>query len=154
MTSMRRLAVIALLAGMAMTLSTAPAAAIDKDVRAAAYLDSDAFGFGAGLLSPIGSEGRWFFNPNLELALGDADRFAVNGDFHYDFGYDSGLSMWLGGGPAILVTDPDVGDSRTDLGLNLLTGIGGTRGSVRPFGQVRGVISEDSEVVLQGGIRF
>ena len=63
-------------------------------------------------------------------------------------------SAWFGGGPAVIMTDPEVRDSHTDLGLNVLTGVSGTRGSVRPFGQLRGVFGEDGQVVLSGGVRF
>jgi hypothetical protein len=60
----------------------------------------------------------------------------------------------MGAGPALLVSDLGDDASDTDVGLNLLTGIGASRGDVRPFGQIRGVIADQSEVVLAGGIHF
>lgn len=130
-------------------------AAVDADVRASLFPDADAVGIGAGVLAPVSDDGHWYFNPNMEVAFGDArDRFAMNGDFHYDVASNRSTSVWFGGGPALIVTDPDIGDSHTDLGLNVLTGVGGTRGRVRPFGQLRGVFAEDGQIVLSGGVRF
>ena len=118
-------------------------------------MDMDAVGVGAGLLTPVSSDHRWYFNPNFEVGFGDEEKLVtMNGDFHYDFQQNRSLSVWMGAGPALLVTDPDVGDSDTDVGLNLLTGLGGTRGDVRPFAQLKGVVANQSQVVLQGGIRF
>lgn len=151
----RVIAVAALLCGSAWMARPAQAG-VDTDLRAGYYTDAEAFGVGAGLISPLGSGGRWFFNPNLEVAFGDnANLFSVNGDVHYDFTTIGGSSsMWLGAGPALLVSDPDGGDSSTDLGLNVFTGITATHGGTRPFAQLKGVLSDNSEVVLQGGIRF
>ncbi len=140
---------------MLVILGTSPARATDADVRASIFPDADAVGLGAGVLTPVGEDGHWYFNPNMEVAFGDTrDRLAVNGDFHYDFASGRSTSVWFGGGPALIMTDPDIGDSHTDIGLNVLTGVGGTRGRVRPFGQVRGVFGEDGQVVLSGGVRF
>lgn len=152
----RWLAVFALLCGSAWLTSARPAhAGVDTDLRAGYYVDAEAFGVGAGLISPMGSSSHWFFNPNLELAFGDnANLYSVNGDLHYDFASAGSASMWLGAGPALLVSDPDGGDSSTDLGLNVFTGITSMKGGTRPFAQLKGVISDNSEVVLQGGIRF
>jgi len=151
----RNLAIAALLCGTAWMGARPAQAAVDVDVRAGFYVDAEAFGVGAGLLSPLGSSHHWFFNPNLEVAFGDnANLVLLNGDVHYDFAGNSKMSMWIGAGPALLMTDPDGGDSDTNLGLNVFTGITGTGGSVRPFAQLKGVVSDNSEVVLQGGVRF
>jgi hypothetical protein len=127
----------------------------DADLRAGVYTDAEAVGLGGGVLAPIGQASRWYANPNVEMAFADhRNVFSVNGDVHYDLPVASSVSYWLGAGPAILVNAPDVGGSNTDLGLNLLAGVGGTRGQVRPFGQLKGVVSDNSEVALMGGIRF
>src|SRR5262245_38631017 len=136
----RNIAIAALLCGAAWLGARPAAADVDVDLRAGVYMDAEAFGVGAGLLSPLGS--NWFFNPNLEVAFGDdANLVSLNGDLHYDFTSTGSTSMWIGAGPALLMTDPDGGSSDTNLGLNLLTGIGGTRGSMRPFAQFKGVVS-------------
>jgi hypothetical protein len=154
----RRIAILTLMCSAGWILgAVSNGAAMDTDLRAGVYTDSEAIGVGAGLLTPVGSSSRWFFNPNVEIGFGDEENLiGVNGDFHYDFynSGNSGMSAWFGGGPAILMTNPDNGDSQTDLGLNVLTGLGGTSGAVRPFAQVKGIITDESQVVLQGGIRF
>ena len=138
----------------ATTISTS-SAGTDVDLRMGVYPDADAFAFGGGLLTDIGHTSNWYFNPNIEFAMGDTrDLMILSGDFHYDFGATSGLSIWAGGGPALLMNNPDHGDSSTDFGLNALMGLGARSGNVRPFGQIRGTIADNSQLALQGGIRF
>lgn len=143
------------LALMALGMSATRAhAETDVDLRASVYPEADAFAIGGGLLTNVG-HGHWFFNPNLEVAMGDRrDLMVLSGDFHYDFATAGNLSIWAGGGPALLHSNPEVGDSDTDLGLNALMGLGGRFGAVRPFGQVRGTLTNDSQLSIAGGIRF
>jgi hypothetical protein len=130
-------------------------AVVDGDVRAGVYPDVDAVSVGGGVLAPVGHSGRWYFNPNLEVAMGGSrDIVAMSGDFHYDFAEQGNTSFWMGGGPAILVTDRASGNNDTDLGINVLTGVGARRGDVRPFAQLRGTMANDSQVALSAGIRF
>jgi hypothetical protein len=152
-----RITIFALICGAAWTIGvgSAMASGVDTDIRAGVYTDADAVGFGAGVLTPVSSDHRWFFNPNLEVGFGDRENLiAMNGDFHYDFSQTNSVSVWMGAGPAVLITDPSEGNSRTDVGLNLLTGVGAKSGSVRPFGQLKGIVSDNSQVVLQGGLHF
>jgi hypothetical protein len=129
-------------------------AGVDADVRAGVFTNADAVGVGAGLLTPIGNgHDRWYANPNAEIAMGDRDMFSLNGDFHYDVSQQQTTSVWLGAGPAIIVESRS-GNSNTDLGMNLLAGVGKTRGSVRPFGQIKGVVSDNGGVAMVGGVRF
>lgn len=130
-------------------------AGVDGDLRAALYTDQEAVGVGAGILTGVGDSHSWFFNPNVEAAFGDEENVvSLNGDVHYDFADTKDVTFWMGGGPALVMSDPDEGNSDTNAGLNLLTGLGDKDGSVRPYAQLRGLISDDSEVVLAGGIRF
>lgn len=151
----RHIAILVLLTGAGWTMGASRAGATDWDLRAGVYVDHEMVGVGGGVLTQVGDQARWFFNPNLEIAAGDERTLVgLNGDFHYDFHQSGNTSVWLGAGPAVLFEDPPSGDTDTDLGLNLLAGLGGTQGGVRPFAQLKGVVSDDSEVVLQGGIRF
>lgn len=130
-------------------------AAVDADIRAGVYPDADAVAVGAGILTDVGGKTGWYFNPNVEVALGDRrDIVALSGDFHYDFNSDRNTSVWLGAGPAVLMTNRTVGEDETDLGVNVLTGIGAKRGDVRPFAQLRGTMGEQNQVAIAGGIRF
>ena len=117
------------------------------------YTDNDAVAFGGGLLTGMGD--RWFFNPNLELAFADSrNLYTANADFHYDLPTTSSMSFYMGLGPALLISDPDGGDSNSDVGLNVLAGIAGLSSTVRPFGQIKGIIKDGSELAIVGGIRF
>ena len=128
-------------------------AGVDGDVRAG-VTDGDRVAVGGGLLTQVGSSRHWYFNPNVDMTMGDnRDQFAMNGDFHYDLD-TSGPAFWVGGGPALMVVDREGADNETDVGLNVLTGIGKKRGDVRPFGQLRGTIADDSQVQIVGGVRF
>jgi hypothetical protein len=127
----------------------------EGDVRAGFHTDEEAVAVGGGILTTVGDSNRWKFNPNVEVAFadGDNDGMSLNGDFRYDITRDADVKFWMGAGPALLVND--VGDdSDADVGLNVLTGVGASRGDVRPFGQLRGVVADRSEVVLAGGIHF
>jgi hypothetical protein len=152
----RRLAILALVTSAALTLSVAAArAAVEADVRGTVATESNAVGVGAGVLAPIGTSDRWYFNPNVEVGFASsAHLVSMNGDFHYDLQQDRSKSLWMGAGPAVLVTDRKIGNSTTDLGVNVLTGISGTNGTVRPYAQLKGVVADNSQIVLQGGIRF
>lgn len=130
-------------------------AEVSGDVRAGVYPNSDAVALGGGVLAPVGSSGRWYFNPNVELAKGNGPGFvAMSGDFHYDFAQNGGASFWMGGGPAVLVLDRDGADNDTEMGVNVLTGVGANHGDVRPFAQLRGTMANDSRIAIVGGIRF
>ncbi|HTO92530.1 MAG TPA: hypothetical protein VMJ70_15470 [Candidatus Sulfotelmatobacter sp.] len=149
------IASVAILCAAASLAAGVARAETTTDLRAGVFMDENAVGFGAGVLTPMGSETRWYFNPNLEFGVGDHENIVtMNGDFHYDLPQRSRVSVWMGAGPAVVVQDPDEGSSRTDLGLNVLTGVGGTSGSVRPYAQLKGVLADQGQVVLQGGIRF
>jgi len=127
---------------------------IDGDVRAGAYTDAEAAMVGGGVLVNLEPSNRWYFNPNLEVAFpDDRDLMTVNGDFHYDFPATK-VAYWVGGGPAIRFVDPEFGDDDTDLGANVLAGLGARQGDVRPFGQLKVLVADDSEAVLMFGLRF
>jgi hypothetical protein len=130
----------------------------DVDLRAGLYVDDvEGVFVGGGGLTQIGDT-RWFFNPNGEAAFGDElDLITLNGDVHYDFHVDDPkIAVWVGGGPAILFPDPvDAGeDDDVDVGLDGLFGVGATRGGVRPFGQIKIILSDETELVVMGGVRF
>ncbi len=148
------LPVLALL--VLVTGSAVARAEMDIDLRGGFYVD-DADGpfVGGGVLLPLGTSGDWSINPNLELAFGDnVDVFTLNGDFLFDLPVSSSFGFWVGGGPAIVRYDADRGGSDTEFGVNLLANIGAREGKVRPFGMVKVLISEETELVLGGGVRF
>jgi len=130
-------------------------AGTDADLRAGVYTDESAFALGGGVLTNLSGTSNWFFNPNLEAAFADhSNMVTLNADFHYDFPTTGPMSFYMGAGPAILMRHPDGGDTHTDAGLNLIGGVAGLQGQVRPFAQVKGVVADNSELALMGGIRF
>jgi len=135
---------------------TVPARAqTDAEVRVGFYTDPDAVSFGGGILTPLSTSEPWMFNPNVEFAIGDfANVIALNADFHYDFPTGSSLAYWMGAGPAVLFTDRDVGGTDTDIGLNIIAGLGARYGAARPFVQMKGVVGGDSRLAIAGGMRF
>lgn len=155
---LRILAVILVVA----PIVAAPAAAdIDFGIRGGVYDDANAGFVGAELLT--GVTGRWFFNPNVEYVFVDnGSLWTLNADAHYDFPSRNGLALWAGGGPAVIFREVDPprgcprcqGVDETDIGLNLLGGVGLVRGGVRPYLQGKLVLADDNEAVLAVGLRF
>jgi hypothetical protein len=123
------------------------------DLRTGYHADTENGLIGGGINTDLSAS--WDFNPNLEWVLVDGyDLWSVNADFHRDFG-STGPALWLGAGPALLVTelDPD-GPTDKDLGLNLLGGIGAREGAVRPFAQMKVTVADNAASTLALGLRF
>lgn len=147
-------------AGLAFSIASPALAQWDFGIRGGIYTeDSDPF-LGLELLTRMG-DSSWFFNPNFEAVFVDnGDLFTLNGDFHYDFEPAGSVDFWAGGGPAVIFRDRDRGrfrddDSETDLGLNLLAGLGfNPRASIRPYVQAKLILSDDTEGALAFGVRF
>lgn len=141
---------------------SAARAEIDFGIRGGFYDDADAGFLGAELLWDVTR--RWFFNPNLEYVFVDnGDLSTLNLDFHYDFVTQSPFYVWAGGGPAVIFRSADPpplcrrceDEDETDVGLNLLGGIGFGKGqALRPYLQGKVILSDDTEAVLAVGIRF
>lgn len=135
--------------------SAPPARAGDFGVRGGLYLDDNDPFLGVEWLGDF--RGRWDVNPNLEVVFPDhADRFSLNLDFHRDFSAGDAATFWLGAGAGLIFTDPDNprADEETDGAINVLAGIGARNGAIRPYGQLKLVFSDDSEVVIMAGLRF
>ena len=126
---------------------------VSGEARGGYHLDAEEGLIGGGLNTHIGD--HWYFNPNIEwVFVQNYDLWSINADFHRDLP-TSGPAIWLGGGPAIIVTDPEFNGRRnSDFGLNLLGGVGAKSGSVRPFGQMKVTLSDNSSSSLAFGIRF
>ncbi|HEX5758556.1 MAG TPA: hypothetical protein VF121_05140 [Thermoanaerobaculia bacterium] len=149
------------LAAAAAGLLPAPAAAdIDPGFRAGFYSDAEAAFIGGELLTDITR--RWFFNPNLEYVfVDDGSLWTLNADAHYDFDVETPLAVWAGGGLAVIFRefdDPRLRrlneDDDTEIGLNLLAGVGAKRGAMRPYLQGKIVIADETEAVIAVGLRF
>ena len=129
----------------------------DFGVRGGTYSDVNEPFLGAEALFEVGTTKRWFGNPNLEHAFADSgDLTTVSFDFHYDFPGGQPYTFWAGAGPTLIFRDrsrPGFED-RSDTGVNLVLGLGAKTGDVRPYGQMKVSVANDSEAVLGVGVRF
>jgi len=144
----------ALAAAILVALPAAAQADPKFGVRVGYYTEAEDPFIGAELLFRIVPE--IYFNPNVEVVLVDNGRYlTANGDFHYDFYSRRRTFLWLGAGLAVLNRDPEgPADGDTDLGLNLLGGIGARRGRVIPYAQAKVILKSDTEFVIAVGLRF
>ena len=121
-------------------------------VRTGVYTDVDKPFLGIEGLFGVGHS--IYLNPNFEYVFLDEPKYMTfNFDFHYDFHTHSRAYVWAGAGLGVLYSDPDVGDSNTDVGLNLLFGVG-LKGRVVPYVQAKVVVADDSFFVIGFGVRF
>ncbi|HMB68869.1 MAG TPA: hypothetical protein VKU85_06140 [bacterium] len=123
-------------------------------VRAGVNLDREDPLVGAELITRL--EGRWFVNPNLEVTFGDfVDVIGLNADFHYDFETSGSAYFWVGPGLAVLFADYDGRGSDTDVGVNLLAGLGfPTSSGVVPYFQGKATVADETDGSLAFGVRF
>lgn len=133
-------------------------AEVDFGIRGGLYSDAEAGFLGGELL--WGVTRQWYFNPNLEYVFVDrGDLYTANLDFHYDFNTGNPFYVWAGGGPAFIVRGADDDcrrcEDETDVGLNLLGGVGFGRGqALRPYIQGKVILSDETEAAIAVGIRF
>jgi hypothetical protein len=123
-------------------------------VRLGYYTDaSDPF-IGAEFITKLAPD--LYLNPNVEAVLVDGGRyFTFNSDVHYDLPNSGRTFVWLGAGLAVASVDPEgPGEGDTDLGLNLLAGLGTRRGRVVPYVQAKVIVKDSSEFVIGVGVRF
>jgi hypothetical protein len=141
-----------------LTMATpAEARTADFGVRGGVYPDQEEPFVGAEALFGVGETPRWFGNPNVEHVLADGgDLTAFSFDFHYDFPTGEPYTFWVGTGPTLIHRDRGApgGNDTTDAGLNVLLGVGAKKSEVRPYGQLKIVLADDSMAVLGVGVRF
>jgi len=124
-------------------------------IRAGRYTDLEDYFLGGELLSRISH--NLYFNPNVEYVfVNNGTYLTFNLDFHYDFYTSSPLFFWLGAGLGILYNNPEGPmDSNTDLGANLLFGLGiRTESSLTPYVQGKFILADRDEFVIAIGLRF
>lgn len=124
-------------------------------VRGGAYFaNGDPFVGGEVL---VGVDKNWFFNPNVEVVFPErATKGLFNFDVHYDFARYRRAMFWVGGGLAVIYVDPKgEGSSTTDVGANVLFGVGfRSSGRVIPYVQAKVLAADGSDFGLAFGIRF
>lgn len=156
-TTLRSLILGSLAAFAVASMAASPALAqIDFGVRGGVYTDIEEPFVGVELLTRVGDT-QWFFNPNAEFVLvDDGDLATANFDFHYDLPVEAPIYVWLGGGPAVVFSDPPArrADSETDAGFNFLGGVGWDVEPLVLYVQGKILVSDDSEAVAAFGVRF
>ena len=143
-------------AAAALLLSVPPPASGETKfgVRGGYYTDIGEPFLGVEVLAPVAH--RIYFNPNFEYVfVENLNYWTLNGDFHYDFPTHRPYYVWAGAGVGLLRVDPEGPDNGdTDVGLNLLAGLGFRTGSVVPYFQGKLILKNGSEFAVAFGIRF
>jgi len=147
----------ALLIAPLFMISPVQAGDVDFGVRGGVYPDEEQPFLGGEVLFGMDQTQHWYGNPNVEHVFMDNGGLTTYSfDFHYDFPKGESYTLWAGGGPTIIHRDFDVPADvdNTDPGVNLLFGVGGTEGKVRPYGQFKVIVADDPQAVAAVGIRF
>lgn len=137
---------------------TAPAQAeIMPGIRAGVYADAESAFVGGEIL--WGIMPGWYLNPNVEFVFVDPGTLTTfNFDVHYDFHTNAPVYIWAGGGLAVIHSSVEVARrdvDETNLGLNLIAGVGFNKGgSIIPYVQPKVIISDNSEFSVAFGLRF
>src|SRR5262249_47462028 len=107
---------------------------------------------GAQVSVPIAN--RLEFYPSFDWYFVDpGSTWAVNADLKWRVAKDQPRWLYLGGGLDLMVHSLN-GISSSKAGVNILGGIESLRGWVHPFAEIRGILSDNSSVQLQGGLNI
>ncbi len=124
-------------------------------LRTGVYTDAEDMFLGGEVLTPLSP--HLYLNPNVEYVFMDGGTYLTfNADFHYDFRTNSPVYLWSGAGLAVLYLNPQgPADSNTDVGANILFGLGiKTAGRLVPYIQAKAILSDNNEVAIGVGLRF
>src|SRR6266571_4699255 len=89
-------------------------------------------------------------------AYAENDKPFLGAEALFTVGTGQPYTVWAGAGPTLIFRDrntPSQSDT-TDTGVNLVLGVGGRKGDVRPYGQMKVVLANDTEAVVGVGVRF
>jgi hypothetical protein len=113
---------------------------------------SDEAILGASLTVPIST--RIEFYPSIDLYTPDrGNKVGFNGDVKVYLPTRASYDLYAGGGLGIV--NQNVAEiSNTDVGVNLLFGIASRVGGINPFGEVRLLIHDDTQLVMLAGMNF
>lgn len=123
--------------------------------RIGVYSNTQSTFLGGEILAPIGN--NWNINPNIEYVfIHNQTYVSFNLDFDYFAPIDvRDLYLWAGGGAGLIYTKQKFSQyGETNLGINLLFGIGIQAGNVEPYFQPEIVLKNNPELALGFGIRF
>ncbi|HET9252360.1 MAG TPA: hypothetical protein VFP58_09600 [Candidatus Eisenbacteria bacterium] len=149
-----------ILASVILAISIVPssAAALSGPISFTAfgglYTDPvDEFMLGAGVKLGFGGLS---VTPNAEYVFVESGSYyTLNVDGTFPILPLGVASLYAGGGAGLHFLDPEVGDSNTETGINLLVGAGFNAIGLKPYGQIKYVfIDGDDPLVFMAGVRF
>lgn len=113
--------------------------------------DAEEVAIGGHALIPLNTSIDFY--PSLDIFLPDnGSLLGVNLDLRLKPVRESPM-FYLGGGLNLLRASAG-GRSNTDAGVNILGGLEGQTGVIRPFGELRLLIGDGSSVALAGGLNI
>ena len=146
---------ITFLLALALALTLVPATAdaiLSFDARGGRYLDPDKWFLGAGVHVGLGPVE---IVPNGEYVFIDGGTFyTLNVDGTFTILPMVVANVWVGGGLALVGVGVEGFDTQTEAGVNLLVGAGLNAIVLKPFVQLKYIISDNSLAVLAVGARF
>ncbi|MCC6319357.1 MAG: hypothetical protein IT361_16920 [Gemmatimonadaceae bacterium] len=114
--------------------------------------DVEEAAIGGQFIIPLNS--RFDFYPSLDIFLpDDGSLFAINADLRFHPAPRDAAQLYLGGGVNISRAAYR-GRSNSDAGVNLFAGLEGRSGVIRPFGELRVILSDGSSVQMAGGLNI
>ncbi len=154
----RFLGILGLAVGFSLLTAAPSSAQVHLGPQISLADDADV-GIGARLVAGVPQYRGVEFAGSFDVFFpdGDADYWELNGNLIYNFEIpDAGaFRPYAGGGLNIARIDPPVGDSDTDLGLNVLGGAKfPNEGPVTPYLELRAEIEGGEQFVITGGILF
>ncbi len=102
----------------------------------------------------LSRSGRFAFNPNLELAVADNFIFTISSDFALVLTPESKAQLWVGAGVGLIHRTGFLREDQTDVAGNLLFGLGKGGDGVRPYVQVKAMLSRETHMSFVFGVRF
>lgn len=133
-------------------LPAAPASGqVKLDLRGGLFTSGNTLSLGAGLSAPITY--RLLLNPTVEyLFIRNRSTLFLSIDMNYNV-VARNVHVWMGGGLGVMFVSVDRGSDNT-AGLNLIMGLGFPGGSVYPYFQFKGFLSNSSNAQLAFGLRI
>lgn len=125
----------------------------------AAFHDDFDFGIGGYLSIPVPSlDENLSIDPSFVFYFpdGPVDYWEINGDvvYHFEVAPDTPVLPYAMAGLSLERFSPDVGNSNTEMELNLGGGIGFRAQSLRPFVGAKFEIGDNDGFVVYGGLGF
>ncbi len=95
------------------------------------------------------------FYPSLDYHfLSGGNQVGINVDLRLKNPYAEPGPAWYAGGGLAVLRNSVVGGSNTYTGADIFAGLEGRTGTVRPYGEVRGLLNSNSSIQLVAGVNW